>query len=252
MRKIKYLCFSLFIFLFATSFVGAATCGYEEKAKLNNEVGSVKANYEIIRTIDSQAGKPDYIVGTDEEDDYVAYKELIKINILNLTDNMVVEVKNDYDKTQKTYTYSQAVDGILSFYSPSKNDVIKYTIKIEASDKTGCEGENLRTITVTQPRYNHLSDYAICMDIPEFYLCKKYVTFAEDVDFGTFITKAEKELENQNKKKNNDDNQNKWYEQIGNFVVAHKKEFIIGGITLVVVAGVVTIVIISKRRRDEI
>ena len=46
MHSFKKSAIITFSSLFLLTNVNAATCGYEEKAKLNNEITNVKANYE--------------------------------------------------------------------------------------------------------------------------------------------------------------------------------------------------------------
>ena len=251
--KKKYLVLLLIALLSFTKNVNAA-CPNSVQALLNRESGNVKVNYEVIREIDPNGSIPDYLIGTEEANNYVSYIEKIQINILNLTENLVAEVSSDYDHNTVTYNSKQAKNGIVSFVSKSKDDIIKYKFVIKASDTTECSGENQRTITLTQPRYNIFSTYAVCSEIPDYYLCQKYVEFQDNIEFGEFVDKTDKELASRNKTSQDSkpNEQKSFTEQISNFVNDHKKAFIIGGVGLIIVAGGIVTLIVIKRRRDVI
>ncbi len=242
---------ALFSFILLES-VSATTCGYEEKAKLNNEISNVKSNYEIKERVldESEYVVPDAIAGTDEEEDYVATEEYIGVNILNITENMYVEVSNDYNEEVKTYYYQDSSNGNISFDWYNINTVATFTIKVYASSTTGCEGEILKTMSLKLPRYNDYSNYSVCEGLTDYYLCQRYVTFSE-VDFDTFITRIDKQYD-RNGSSEGEKKQDKWYFKVKDFIVDHKVAFIAGGVVLIVGVGGATFVIIKRRRRSII
>ena len=253
MKKVNLLIFLLITLFVFTKSVSAA-CPNSVQAILNRESGNVKVNYEVIREVDPNGSVPDYLIGTEEAKNYVSYIEKIQINILNLTDNLVAEVSSSYDNSTITYNSKQAKNGIVSFISKSKNDIIKYKFVIKASDTNECSGENQRTITLTQPRFNIFSTYAVCNEIPDYYLCQKYVEFEDTIDFSEFVDKTDRELASRNgtSPDGKPDNNKNWTDQISSFVKEHKKAFIIGGVGLIIVAGGIVTFIVIKRRRDVI
>ena len=245
MSKIKYMMTSLFIFFTATSIVGAATCGYEEQAKLNNEIGKIVVDYEVKTEVVETDDVPDAYLGTEEAQDFVLTNEYIQINILNLTENLYVEVTNDYNSDRLIFNYSDAKDGIVSFEWRNLDEVVNFTVVVRASSNTGCVGSTLWTINKTIPRYNDYSEYAICATIPDYYLCQRFVTSTR-VPFGEFWDKVNKEsakVEEKRKEANKP-----WYQKIGDFIVNNKTIFIAGGVILVGSLGAV--IIIRKRRSD--
>lgn len=254
MGKFRKIVLSVMSFMLIISNTKAAACDYEEKAQLNKEAANVKANYEIKERImdPSEYTIPDAILGTEEEDTYVAKTDYMQINILNITKNMYVEVTNDKDSETKTYTYNDVKDGNISFDWYNIGDLIKYTIKVYASNETGCSGNTLKTLYVSLPRYNDYSTYNICTKVPEYYMCQKYVTY-EDDGYSSFVTKVKKEVEKQEQKdREEQERKSKWYNKMFDFIKEHKTAFIVGGVTLVVVAGGATYIIIKKRRRSII
>lgn len=249
MDRLKKALLITFAFLVLVPTSKAATCGYEEKAKLNNEVANVKANYEIKeRVLDrGEYSPPDGL----ENEEYVAKTDYIEVHILNITKNMYVVVTNDLNNETVTYGFDDTNNGNISFTRTELDSLITYTIKVYASNETGCEGSALKTLYVSLPRYNDYSTYDICKELPDYYLCQRYVTY-ESVGYDIFFTRIREQLDKKEEDKKDNKEDSKWYEVVGNFISKHKVPFIIGGITLVVVAGGATIVIIKKRRRSII
>ncbi len=252
MKQLKYLSISLLSFLTLTTSVGAVSCGYEEKAKLNSEIANVKTNYEIKERImdPSEYDIPETLLGTPEEETYVGKEDYIQVNILNLTENMYVEITNNESSDQLVYYYNNTDNGNITISRTNIAEVVKYTIKVYASSNTGCEGTLLKTLYITLPRYNDYSEYDICNKVPNYYLCQKYVTY-DKVEFGEFADKITAEVEKVETEEKEEANA-KWYEKVGNFIKEHKVIFITGGIMLIVVAGGAAVIIIRKRRRDVI
>ena len=252
MKKVKFLVTSVLSFMLLTSSVYAA-CNYEEKAKLNNESANVKANYEIKErelTKDEYTAPPDAIP-IDEQDSYVPKTEYIEVNILNLIENLYVTVKNDVTKDVKTYYYTDATNGNIKFNWNEIGSIVNYTIKVMASSSSDCNGQTLRTLYLTLPRYNEYSEYDVCDRIPDYYMCQRFVTY-DDFKYDDFTENVTKEIADRNKKNEEKKENNKWYKKVGKFISDHKTAFIIGGISLVVVAGGATYIIIKKRRRSII
>ncbi len=239
-------------FLLLASPVKAATCDYEVKAKLNNEVANIKANYEIKeRELDpNEYGIPDVLIGTEEEENWVPKEGYYQINILNLTENFYVEVKNEVTGETKTYTYADSNNGNINFEYRDASVVTKFTFTIKASDITGCDGNTYKTINLSTPRYNDYAEYSMCDTLKDYYLCQYFVTF-DELDFSDFTTKINKELERRSKDSVTEDKL-KWYQNVGNFVKEHKVAFIVGGVIVVAGGATAAVVIIRRRRRSEI
>ena len=220
---------SLLVLIMCFIFLGsplAESCDYKERAKLNTEVGNIKAGYEIKkRVLDrSEYDLPDYVLGTEEEATYEETAEYIEVNILNLTENTYLVVRNGQSDEELTYTF-----------------------EVLASNNTSCENTPLRSITLKLPRFNQLSEYALCDQIPDYYLCQRFVSF-DYVGTNDFLEKAEAEIARRNKE-SVAKKEAKWYQKAWNFVVEHKVYFISGTIILVIasISGI-TIYIIRRRR----
>ncbi len=250
MGKIKKAIIFSMLFLFSTS-VKAETCGYEEKAKLNNEAANVKVNYEIKqRQLDkNNYNPPDAIVGTEDEANWNPTVDYFQVNILNLTENIYVEVKNDQNNETTKYYYNNSQDGKIAIDFLNLENVAKFTITVKSTDASGCTDRTLKTLNLTLPRYNEYYEYSLCQSIPDYYLCQKYVTF-DEVKLGYFTKKVYEEID----KKNQEEIEKnlKWYEKAWNFIKDHKVAFITGGVIIVAAGATITVVIIRKRRRSII
>lgn len=248
LKTIKLLVLVLVSYFVFAPFVNAA-CDAAKKVQMDSDISSIKVNYEILR--EEYTGRSDVSTGDEDE---IFYSDAIQINIINMTDDFVVEVSSDYDKKTQKYTYKDAKDGIISFRSPTKKEIVNYVFKIKSVAKDGCRAEEVtRTIYFKQPRYNYLSDYAICEQIPEYYLCERYVDFYNDVEIGDFFEKVNNAIAKKNKQKEEEEKANRtWYEKITDYISENKTKFIITGGILLVAVGTVTTVYVIKRRRDVI
>lgn len=234
--------------------VNAATCNYEEKATLNNEISNVKANYEAKERILSKEEYtiPVEIIGTEEEANYVSKTDYLSVNILNLTENFYIKVTNDYDDEEKIYQYSETTNGNITWDWHNVQKLVTYTIEIYASSKTGCEGTLLKTINLKLPRFNEYSTYSMCDSFPDYYLCKKFVTYGE-IEYETFAKKMNEKAEEKNKKEEEkEEKNNKWYNKVKKFIIDNKEIFIVGGVVIVTLTCGTVYIIIKKRRSDII
>ena len=218
-----------------------AACTNEEKAELNSLAAKVKANYEEAQRIINPEDYtiPDAIYGKEEAESYVAYEDYFKINILNITDKIKVEISNNYDMTSRTYTYQDTQDGVVSLDWDGIDAVTTFTIKVYADGEANCTTDALRTLYVTTPRYNGYSLYDVCEKAKELDVCQKYVTF-KDLDYYVFMERVEKYLEKDSDSKT----------KTKDFFKENKKTIIIGSVALIVVAGVVVAVIMKKRSSE--
>lgn len=238
MKKVKKI-FVLFAVLLLAKNV-YAECDYETQAKLNSEAATIKAIYE------EQIGKFDSSYGCNDGQTECEGYNYFKISILNLSENFTVTVKEK--NFNKSFSYSDVKDGIVSFDLNDIMDTHTFTFDVYPSNNTTCAKKKIRTFYLTTPRYNEFYDFGFCQDNPEFYLCEKYVTF-EDMEVTDFMNKYQ---EYEDKKKQDEEEKNKnFFQKLGEFIKEHKEVFIGAGCTILVVGGVV-IFLQVKRRKDII
>ncbi len=235
-----------FLMLFLSPSVQAASrCDTTKVAELNREVTNIKVNYEIAEKMyELEEVSPPDSWYPENEGDLPTYK-YFKINILNLTEDFYVEIP-EISNTDENYTYDMATNGTLTIDFEDTSIVRVLTFKIYSSDKTGCEGELFRTVYLTLPRYNDYSEYSICKQVPDYYLCQPFVTF-QDVDFATFsryidsqISKIDKEYIEKLKEEEQENGKK-------NFLKKYWYIFVVVGVLAV---GGITTAVIAKRRES--
>ncbi|MEG1648075.1 MAG: hypothetical protein RR325_04860 [Bacilli bacterium] len=255
MKYIKRLLFMLIITFFISNVDATSKCEYKEQAELNSMVANIKTSYEEKEGIldRNEYPIPDSILGTPEEETYVGKYNYFGVNIINLTNKFYIVVSNNVNQEIKTFNYSDAKEGIISFDWSELSIVTTFTLKVYSSNETNCDGELYRTIYLTTPRINEYYGYDLCEGANDYYLCQKYVTF-NTVSFEAFEKQINdyKNEEKTNNDKNDKENKDKWYVSVSNFVKEHKVIFIVSGVSLVVISGVVIAVIVKKRRSSDL
>lgn len=184
MRKkimfILLLIFSAFVFNVK---VDAATC--KNLNDLKTEANLIEVNYELVKEDRSPEG--DY-------DPSLYYHDLY---ISNISDNFEVRIGNN------TYSSSEAKNGVLTIRMISGG--YKLRVQIYGTQKSGCNGEKIRSIPVKLPFYNRYSEAEECVGhTNEYPICavnadtSKYV----NEEFKVEVAKQAKEYkENKEEKK---------------------------------------------------
>ena len=224
--KYKYLVilFLIFSLFFNCQNVKAEDdCTYDEQYKLSALASNVKANYSV----------------SEEPEVYFT------ININNLTDKIYATVKTDDSNEIIEYKYTEENGGSISFTSSEIYKKKDFTIKIYAVNPF-CERSELRTITVTTPRYNPYYNYDVCADVRDFYLCQKWSDF--EISYTELVNRVnnykeslkEEEIKEEEPEKN-------IVKKAIDFVVKYYLYFMISG-GVIVIAGSTAIIILRKKR----
>lgn len=145
------------------------------KALANKVTTSFTTSVEKIE-IDEEITPPDGYNYMDE--DYLN-KRLFNIYINNIKEDIYIIVTNSVTKEEKTYTYEDSDNGVITFKDYNVNKIKTYTVDIYATNKE-CT-QKLKSLKIKLPMYNEYSDYGICSDAPNYYLCYEYVN--EKVDY---------------------------------------------------------------------
>ena len=216
----------------------ASLCSYTEQTELSGKASNVKATYELVEE------EVEFTDGT-----FAIQK--FKVNILNVTKDLYVVVKNNVTEDEITYRYTDNVDGIIGFEWTLLDSVTTFTIQVYSSINTNCPDEKYKTIYLTTPRYNRFSEMEICNSLDDFYLCQKYVTF-QDIDKTTFLDKIDSfqkgEISNDGENLPPSDNLS-ILDKIINFVTDYIV-FILGSIVIILVIIYVIHRIKTKKQRE--
>lgn len=246
--RFKKLFLLAIVFLTPNLVNAESACTYEQQAELNNIVANVKASYEVvdiyagkIMDIDNVTNSPDGLI------DY--YIKGFNINILNITDDVYVQVSNNYDGNVQTFREENTNDGIATFQTRNKDRLITYTFSIY-SNKYSCVGEKFREFTITTPMYNQHSELQTCVENPDFYYCQQFIS-SDNISFDEFISKINDYKKEQEVKKQEEEEKNKSFiEKLKEFYQNNK--VIVYSIGVIIVAGVATTVILVKKKRSRV
>ena len=175
----------------------------------------------------------------------------IDMKIYNVTSDVFLNISSSGNNVyidDLTLDYRKiGPDGSITVRIPSVTEVAEYKIEVY-SRGTFCNGEVIRTIKITIPKYNFFSQLEACDGISEFYLCQEYITF--NIDKSSFY----KQTADYKEKKDNP--------EASDFIIqdtttSHeikaidntKRKYLIVG--LLVAGGAVATYIIVKRSKEK-
>ena len=226
-------------------------CDSKEKSALNKEAVNIKVKYDIKEEKLVPPANEIPAEFKDDPEDYFFMVPYFKINILNLSDNFYITVKNKYSTDEKEQTINSSSNGIVSFDRKEIYNLANLSFNIYSSNKTSCPDELIKTISLSLPRYNSFSEYEICEKIPDFDLCQKFVMIPDrGITYKKFMEKAKNEVK-KNEEKEETSKKPSFFEKLKNFLVRNYLYFIIGLVVIVIVAIVILIVIKYKHKNDK-
>ena len=239
-KNIFYVVFALFMMLgvMNVDVYAADSCDLTTKTKLRTDAANVTINYEPVE-------KPVDVGPNADEDSLGAYEYYLDMKIYNINTGLKVRVidqsQNDYT-VEVTYKNLKS-DGSVTVTKRASNKIANIKFEIYGSDTSGCAGVLLRTVKLTLPKYNNLAEREVCTDVPEFYMCQKFITY--DVNVSNF----KKELDEYKAKMEDNDSSEEDNNTITNKVatVVSNNKFVIVAIVLAVGIGI-TIYVLNKKR----
>ena len=242
--------FLLTTIIFAPHVVQAESlCSYNEQAEINTIVSNVKANYEAV---DIYAGKTLDIDKQDENGNIPEIDHYIKgfnINVLNITEDIYVKIKNDLDENVATFKYSDLKEGIATLQVKETTKLVTYTIEVY-SNKYACAGEIFRKISLTTPIYNEYANLAACKENPDFYYCQEYIS-SNKITVNEFLNKLEEYKAQKEQESIEEEQKNNFWYKIKKIYEENKITIYAIGMIFVVM-GVTTTVILIKKKRSRV
>ena len=239
-------------FFLTTQFANAAsTCDYSEQVKLSSAASVVQAKYDIKRVVIDVDGKvvPDMNPDDVTEDDEYAFITSLKVNLLNLSNDIYVLVKGD-NGYERTFYYSDSNQGIIEFDGGDLSKIVRYKITIY-SNSNNCKGEVLRNIDLTTPMINSYAYLNSCYLMPNFEYCKEYITtpfYASETDIMNEISKEYEKYKNTIVEEEENKEEKSFLDKLRDFYQKNKIIiFCVIGVVLVACA-LVTVVVIRKQR----
>lgn len=192
MRNIKYLVFTLFLFVFLCFDVSAATCDSNDIARLKEIAKNVTVTYEY-----------------DRESSDLGSFGLYLVTVSGLTEEIYGIV--DLGSEQKGFFYTDDNSGVVEkHFTNGSNKLNIYS--------TDCQ-EVIRTIKVELPYYNDFSTYEQCDGISgdELYVCNEFLD--KQISYSTFENEIKKYKNNLKEEVKKTNVYSKWFLVIGIVVV---------------------------------
>lgn len=229
----KILLFLILMLTFNTIVSAASMCSSEEKLELNQKAANIKVKYEVAEE-------------TIPTVDYPMTIQFINIKLTNMSEEFYVNIKSDNETFNQSYYYSNSTDGILNIRWDNLDEVTTFTITVYTTDKTGCPNEKFKTIYLTTPRYNELSENYQCVEYEDFYLCAEFVTFKE-VSQETFDKEIEQYIKKLNKTPIVENDGDEKTDNKLSEIIADYKWYFIGAFAIIL--GISIVVIIAKKKK---
>lgn len=220
-------------------------CSIEQKNDLRVDAANVTINYQPV----------DVVGGTGIDDGgneagVITYYFDIKIYNVNSKLKVIARSANEENENEIVLTYKDmGKDGAITARKKAGYELSNLVFEIVGSDETGaCAIETLRTIKLTLPKYNDLAEREICSDIPEFYMCQKYISY--DINPDRFSAEVKKYKEKKEKQESDSEaeveDNNTVTDKAADLI--NKNKFIIVG--AIVLAGVIITIIIIRRKKS--
>lgn len=225
----------------STTYVNGEECTFARKEELRATAANVVVSYVPVttkETITHENGE----VGE-------LYNYYLDIKIYNVNTKLVIRAK---DKTSGEEAYLDyhdlGADGTITIRVPSSTEQVRnWEFKVY-SYLYSCFTEPIRTIKLTLPMYNVNSDLNICDDIPDYYLCRQYITSQSDLeDFYKYVNAYKEKLD----EREIDDN-NKQTGGINNVVSKIKDYKYLIVIILIIIGIITTVIIVLKRKKSDV
>ena len=224
-----------------TSVDAASVCSYEKQKEISKDASNVRITYEEAQGI---VDPENYHVHEGEDPEtFVVYYDYFKIRILNVTESIYIKLENSSNNDVKYINYEDTDEGTFVIDWKDLKKVTTFNYTIYSSTKTECPNEEIKKGVLTTPMLNGNYANAICVEIPEFNLCQKYITTPISED--KFRELAENYLE-KHKKEEQKDKEEKEEKQ------KNKKTILIVTASILIVGGGIAFVVARKKRGSRI
>jgi len=174
-------------------------CSNAELKELSSLAYNVKVAYDV-------EDKSEYkeLIAEDNSTTYKIPNYDFTITVYNLSESIYAIIEDETFYTSELITYEDTNNGTYPFKDSDFGRVHKYTITIHANTED-CYGRQIRTITLTRPKYNGYSEFAYCNN-SSIYYCQRFITNDLNIeDAEDFLQKIYKNNQVNNLKDKNDD-----------------------------------------------
>ncbi|MBQ8659237.1 MAG: hypothetical protein IJ475_00155 [Bacilli bacterium] len=240
-KKINYLFYVMGLAFMLLCNVNAESCPLEQRTALSAMANNISVTYEeVTNSKYDENGVPFFDYSLD-------------VKIYNMNSQMRMVVTNNQYNDQHNITYEDMDGkGIITLRQKDASQKTTYTFKVYGTS-TDCYGKLLRTINLTLPKFNYFSQYTLCEDISEFYMCQKYVMYDfGELEFLNGVEEYQKKIQAQENELNGDGEIKDNTSVISK--VAKKvsdNKFLVAGV-IIAVGVVVTIIVVIKKKGSDL
>ena len=240
MKRLKYFVYFLVLSLVFIGNASAEKCPLEQRTSL----GAIAANVNI--TYEEAQGK-EY----DEDNDAYYPVYYLDVKIYNMTPDLRVKITNSKFNDEHNVDYQNMDhDGIITLRAKDISEKVTYMFEIYGNT-ADCYDKKMRTVKLTLPKYNYFSHYGVCEEIPEFYMCQRYIL--NDFD-GTSFYKAVSDYKEKKLAQENELNENGEIKDNNSSIVKIAKKvsdnkLLVSGV-IIGIGVIITVVILIKKRRS--
>lgn len=211
--------------------VYADKCDSKTKSELLKAANEIKVDYDEYEKTE--------IVESDGLK-YTSVDRYLNISLYNLSDEIILQISNDYNDEMMFADKSEFKEGKFTFKDNNMFNVVKY--KIEIYSNISCDKYLIKTINYTKPMYNSNYNYEICQKNKDVPYCNKYITNNKYIkNFGFGLDKIVEDYRNGLSFDNEEEPEKNFFEKY--------YLYIIGG-CIVLIGGIGIFIYINKKRSE--
>jgi len=218
-----------------------AICTNAETVRLNALANTLTTDFEVKR------GVSDEEILTEDGGVLRLPTYDFSGKVYGLTRDLYIVVKNSVNSESRTFSFSDARDGVITFSDLDENRIINYTIEVYAA-RGDCVRNLLRTFSLTIPKVNELRDFLVCQNAPEHYLCREFISTDWDFDIFEAATRVNEYIERNKEAEDEEEvpDSKTFFENLFGFINEYKY-FFIGGIVIITI-GTITFIMFRRKR----
>lgn len=222
--------------------MAANYCSVNEQVKLAKAASAVKVEYEPV-----EIKAPGY--DDPNSSNYSVMIYALDIKIYNITDDIYAVVSVENGNSYSIDSSMNNSEGYIVLRDDGVGSIKKYKFDIR-SQNGNCEADILRSIELSTPKYNQLSNRNACREVPHFYKCQEFVSY--DFEADNYLKDIEEYKEKLAKQGIKDTKEGLVANNgaVGKTIkkISDYKWIVLA--TILLIGCIITIIIIRKRRDD--
>ncbi|MBQ8659234.1 MAG: hypothetical protein IJ475_00135 [Bacilli bacterium] len=239
-RLVNYFMIFVIFMLFLISKVNADTCALEQRTKLGAMAANINVVYEEVT---------EDVFDPDTEAYFSDYS--LDVKVYNMNSQLRLVVRNNLYDDEYQLTYEDMdTEGAITLRPKDSNKRITYTFEVYGS-YGDCYERKFRTIKLTLPKFNYYSQYTLCDDVSEFYMCQKYVMydFTESDFINGVVEYKDKKIAQENELNEDGEIQSNTSTVTKVVKKVSDNKLLVSGV-IIAIGIIVTIIIVVRKRRS--